>query len=88
MHGPVANLKYYKPLENPTRYPLELTEDLHICLWDEAGKSKVTIAYFVEDKEGYDLKFVGDRPLDKRVKWKHFKKLIKQGQKMADKKFE
>lgn len=82
-------LKYYHPLEDPPRYPLELCDNhrLEICLWDEHGTSKCTIAAFEGDKEGYELKFVGSRPLDKRVSWKHFRKLVKQGQKIADKKF-
>ena len=32
--------KHYKPLETPTAYPLELNENLHICLWDEKGEYK------------------------------------------------
>ena len=79
------NCKYYNPQETPIQYPLELTEELHICLWDKEGKYKWTIAYWVEDSEGYDLKFVGDRPFDKRVKWKPFRQLVKQGQKIANK---
>lgn len=27
------NTKHYKPLETPAAYPLELNENLHICLW-------------------------------------------------------
>lgn len=83
------SLKYYNPMEDPPRYPLELcdTDCLEICLWSEKGDSKCTIAYFQKYKEGYELKFVHLRPLDKRVNWKHFRKLVKQGQKIADKKF-
>jgi len=80
--------KHYKPLETPTAYPLELNENLHICLWAENGEYKWTIAMWIRGKEGYSLEFIGGRPLDKRVKWKAFKKLIKQGQKLADKKFD
>lgn len=83
MDGPV-NKTYYKPLEDPPRYPLELNENLHICLWSEDGSYKWTIAYFTRTSEGYELKFVGDRPLDKRVKWKHFKKCVRKGQEIAD----
>lgn len=86
--GPTANKRYYKPLEKPKRYPLELTKDLHICLWSEDGKYKWTVAYFLDDKEGFDLHFVGDRALDKRVNWVHFRELILQGQYLADKQFE
>lgn len=85
--GPIANLLYYRPLESPKRYPLELTKSLHVCLWDTEGRYKWTIAYWQKDKEGYDLQFVGDRPLDKRVNWSHFRKIIVQGQKIADDRF-
>jgi hypothetical protein len=38
-------------------------------------------------KEGYSLEFIGHRPLNKRVKWKKLKSIIKQGQAIADKRF-
>lgn len=85
---PVKNKEYYKPIENPRMYPLELNEDLHICLWDEKGEYKWTIAYWEKDKEGYDLKFVGDRPLNSRVNWGSLKSIIRQGQDIADKRFQ
>ena len=75
-------------VEKPEGYPLELSENLHIHLWAENGEYKWTIAMWIRGKEGYSLEFIGGRPLDKRVKWKAFKKLIKQGQKLADKKFD
>ena len=81
------NTKHYKPLETPTAYPLELNKNLHICLWDKKGEYKLTIAYWQKDKEGYFLVFVGNRPLEKRVKWKKLKAIIKQGQAIADKRF-
>ena len=73
--------------DNLKHFPLELTDDLHICLWSESAEYKWTIAYWVKNKEGYDLQFVGNRPLSERVKWKTFKNLIKKGQKKADKKW-
>jgi len=79
--------KHYKPLETPTAYPLELNENLHICLWDEKGEYKWTIALWSKGKEGYSLEFIGHRPLNKRVKWKKLKAIIKQGQAIADKRF-
>lgn len=84
---PVKNNEYYKPIENPRRYPLELGEDLHICLWSEGGGYKCTIACFVRDDEGYYLKFVGNRPLDTRVNWDHFRELVILGQRLADERF-
>lgn len=42
----------------------------------------------MKNKEGYDLHFVGNRPLSEKVKWKAFKGLIKKGQKIADDKWE
>lgn len=69
--------------------PLELThKDLHICLWDEKGKYKWTVGYFDFDKEGPWFKFVGDRPLDERVNWVNFQKLIKLGYALAWHKFD
>ena len=88
LNTPIANHRYYKPLEQPRRYPLELNESLHICLWSEDGKFKWTIAYFYRGKEGYDLQFVGDRPLDSRVNWDHFRELVILGQRLADEAFE
>lgn len=82
---PVCNLAHYKPMESPTRYPLELTPELQICLWNEAGHHKWTIAYFHEGKDGFDLHFVGDRPLDPRVNWNHLLELVKQGFQLARK---
>ena len=73
--------------KKPNTWPLELTEDLHICLWDEKGEYNWTIALWSKGKEGYALEFVGDRPLNKRVKWKKFKAIIKQGQAIANKRF-
>jgi len=84
---PVANQRYYRPLERPRRYPLELNDDLHICLWSDDGKYKWTVAYFFASKEGYDLHFVGDRPLDSRVNWDHFRELVILGQRLADDRF-
>ena len=82
------NTEHYKPLENPTAYPLELNDNLHICLWSEDGTYKWTIALWRKDKEGYSLEFVGARPLNERVKWKKLKAIIKQGQAIADKRWE
>ena len=36
----------------------------------------ITIAYFVRDKEGYNLHFVGKRPIDEGVDWNNFKTLF------------
>jgi hypothetical protein len=78
------NKRYYKPVERPRRYPLELTKDHHICLWSADGKFKWTVAYFEKGAEGFDLRFVGDRPLDSRVDWDHFRELVILGQRLAD----
>ena len=86
--GPAKNNAVYQPQEYPTRYPLELTPDLHICLWDSAGEYRYTIAYFRDDKEGSELHFVGDRPLNERVNWSHFRELVQQGQSLANLRFE
>lgn len=79
--------EHYHPQEQPRMYPLELGPDLHICLWDTQGEYKWTIAYFVKGEEGYDLQFIGDRPLDERVNWEHFQEIIRQGQALAYRRF-
>ena len=71
--------KWYKPQEPVPRYPLELSERGHIELWDEKGEYKWSIALWDITGEGPELRFVGDRPLDKRVNWKHFEELIRHG---------
>ena len=68
--------------------PLELTKNLHVCLWSEDNTYKWTIGYFTEDKEGPWFKFVGNRPLDKRVNWKHFGEIVKLGYALAEHTFE
>ena len=92
MNGPTKHREWYKPLESPPQYPLELRakskySSLAIVLWSEDGTSCWTIAWWTKGCEGYELSFVGDRPLDKRVKWKAFKRCVKQGQKIADEMF-
>lgn len=82
-NGPTRNLEHYSPQEVPNRYPLELCPDGHICLWEPKGETKITVAYLYADNEGdFDLKFVGDRPLDSRVNWLHFRQCVEQGFKM------
>ena len=82
-HKP-KNCLHYQPLEKPRCYPLELNaNDLHICLWESGGKFKWTVAYFLDSKEGPDLKFVGTRPLDRRVNWDKFRQCVEQGYREA-----
>ncbi len=68
-------------------HPLELADNYHINLWSENDAFKCSIAYFIKEKEGHALKFVGARPFDKRVNWLHFKLLAELGQKALDLKF-
>jgi hypothetical protein len=82
------NKRYYNPVERPRRYPLELREDHHICLWSEDGKFKWTVALFEKGSEGFSLRFIGDRPLDSRVNWEHFRELVILGQRLADEAWE
>lgn len=77
-------LKYYKPQEKPTMYPLELTTDHHICLWSNDGNFKWTIALFEFDKEGPSLRFIGDRPLESEINWHNLEVVIRQGQLLAE----
>jgi len=66
---------------------LEITDNLHICQWANDNGMKWTIAHWVKHKEGYNLQFTGDRPLDIRIRWNLFKQLIIIGQAIADYKF-
>lgn len=89
---PNKSCRYYKPIEKPRRYPLELyfseyNKYLEICLWSEDGNFKWVIASWQKSKEGYDLLFIGDRPLDSRVNWDHFRELVILGQRISDEKF-
>lgn len=84
--GPKSR-QHYDPQESPTMYPLELTKNLHICLWDETGSHKYTVAYFGRHREGYELHFVGDRPLEPSIDWNVFREIVRQGQNMADARF-
>jgi len=88
MGGPSKNARYYKPQERPNMYPLELTPDMHICLWGDSGEYKRTIAYWRFDDDGSFLHFVGDRPLDKRVDWRNFEAVVRQWQLLADAKWD
>ena len=87
MDRPTRNERYYNPQEIPAMFPLELTKEFHICLWDESGEYKWTVALWRFGKEGPELEFVGDRPLDKRIDWRNFEALVRQGQMLADKKW-
>lgn len=79
--------EHYRPQNKPTRYPLELAQNLHIDLWAEDGSHKWSVAYFQDTKEGPELHFVGARPFDERVRWKHFGELARQGQTLAEKRW-
>lgn len=82
-----VNDRYYDPQEPIPRYPLELGSNLHVNLWSEDGKYKWSISTFVNTADGPEVRFVGDRPFDKRVNWEHFGELLKHGQLLADVRF-
>lgn len=84
--GP-KNREHYNPQESPPMYPLELDSRLHINLWSKKGEHKWTVAMFVETNEGYDLRFLGDRPFDSRIDWAKFKEIATQGQALADERY-
>jgi hypothetical protein len=89
--NPYIAKKWYKPLENPRRYPLELALEhghLHVNLWSANNSCKWTIGRFVKDQEGYDFQFIADRPFHDRVNWEHFREVVEQGQAIADKMFD
>ena len=75
---------HYRPVERPTRYPLELTESLEICLWGEDGKFKWMVARIEVCKDAVDLRICGDRALDRRVNWQHFRELYEQAIRIAE----
>jgi hypothetical protein len=59
-----------------------------IVQYSHLEKNHWAIAYWIKDKEGYNLQFVGRRPLDKEVNIEDFFKLISEGQNMLDYFFE
>lgn len=62
-----------------------------IVRWQDSetlGKFCYTLAWWVKGSEGYDLHFIGSRPLDPEVDRVYFWELVKYGQKICDAKFE
>ena len=59
----------------------KLQTHLEICEWGE--DSRWVIAIFRPRKEGFDLEFVGERPLADTVDWEQFKKVVKLGFRLA-----
>ncbi len=85
--GPHESVKqWYKPVENPPRWPLELRATVNgpeILLWAEDGRHGWVIASWRYGSEGPNLYWVSDRPLDPRVNWTHFRELVATGQRIA-----
>jgi len=73
----------FKPLQD--YYPLEL-KGTHIHLWEKDGSSKYTIAMFdyLENDECWELRFIGERPLDNRVDKEKFFELVQLGYKSLE----
>jgi len=69
---------HYRPIERPQRYPLELSESLEIYLWSEDGKFRWVVARVAISKDAVNLRICGDRALDRRVNWQHFRELYEQ----------
>jgi len=59
---------------------------IEIIKWFEGDKRCLTIAYWEKGKEGYDLKFAGDRPFE--VKPALFFRIAKSAQEYLDNEFE
>lgn len=82
----------YYPKRCLPRFPLELVrsepKSLHICLWNEEGTRKWTIALVRFETDSADLCFVGSRPFDPRVNWEHFKEMCQQAQNIAEEMYE
>ena len=64
-------------------------ETAEIVKWmkkDNVGEYCYTVAYWIESNEGFDLKFVGNRPF--KLNYERFMHLADIGQKMLDKIYE
>ena len=61
-----------------------------IVKWKDLGEEGncFTLAYWILDKEGFDLKFAGNRPFDESIDSKDFWHLAKVGQGNMDREFE
>jgi len=55
---------------------------IHIVKWNK--DLCYSVAYFVKDKEGYYLQFVGDRPFDKEISPADFMYLARRSQEALD----
>lgn len=73
------------------RWITESSRNAEIVRWQESeklGKFCYTLAWWIKDKEGYNLQFIGDRPLASEVDKDDFWALVHYGQKICDAKFE
>ena len=57
---------------------------LCLCLWNTKKRYKWVIASWTYNKEGWELKFCGDRPFDRRVRWDDLCTLFRTGQSIMD----
>ena len=64
--------------------------EAEIVKWEGLGEEGgcFTLAYWVLDKEGFYLKFVGNRPFDESIDGRNFWHLAKVGQGNMDREFE
>lgn len=86
--------EYLSKIEVASFYPLELRLNdkeylcnLEIVYWKRDSSNKdfcYTLAYWAYTREGFELKFIGSRPLDAGVRWPDFGKLVRLGQHIAD----
>jgi hypothetical protein len=60
---------------------------LAITLWSTDGTHCWTIGHWRRHSEGYDLVFLGSRPLDTRVDWVMLREVVVIGQALADERF-
>lgn len=72
--------------------PEEPNETIDLVCWQNDGERDYcfSLAYFVRDKEGYDLNFVGNRPFD-YIKYEDVKvvwRLLEYAQEILDKFFD
>ena len=73
------------------RWLLESSRNAEIIRWQDSkdfGKTCYTLAWWIKDKEGYNIQFLGDRPLSYEVDQDYFWELVKYGQKICEAKFQ
>ena len=77
----------YLPFERDTTLTPNMQQSSEISEWF-SEKNRYVIAFFKQQKEGFELQFVGDRPFQETIDPLKFMTLAKIGQAMMDYYFE